>query len=131
MFNRAALLLVVAISGLVMAAGNDAGDNWPRWRGPADNGGNEVGTYPAKFDASTNVIWKVALPGKGCSTPIVWDRRIYLNAPIDGRDAVLAFDWAGKPLWQTAFGPEKAGRHRNGSGSNASPATDGKSVFVY
>ena len=46
-------------------------------------------------------------------------------------DAVLAFDWSGKPLWQTTFGPEDAGKHRNGSGSNPSPTTDGQNVFVY
>jgi len=71
------------------------------------------------------------LPGKGCSTPAVWDRRIYLTAPTNGLDAALAFDWAGKPLWHTTLGPEQAGKHRKGSGSNASPATDGHAVFVY
>jgi hypothetical protein len=29
------------------------------------------------------------------------------------------------------FGKEDAGKHRNGSGSNASPVTDGQAVFVY
>jgi outer membrane protein assembly factor BamB len=77
------------------------------------------------------VLWKAPLPGKGCSTPAIWDQRIYLTAPVDGLDGVLAFDWAGKKLWQTTFGQENAGKHRNGSGSNPSPATDGKSAFVY
>jgi len=104
--------------------------SWPSWRGPGENGSTERGTYPVKWDA-TNILWKVPLPGKGCSTPIVWDQRIFVTAPTNGSDAVLAFDWAGKPLWQTTLGSEQAGKHRNGSGSNPSPATDGKSVFVY
>jgi outer membrane protein assembly factor BamB len=104
--------------------------NWPRWRGPGDNGSTGQGTYPVKWDA-TNVVWKALLPGKGCSTPVVWDQRIFLTAPASGLDGVLAFDWAGKPLWQTTLGPEETGKHRNGSGSNPSPATDGKAVFVY
>ena len=107
----------------------EAQTNWPRWRGPRDNGSTESGDYPIKWDAE-NVLWKVTLPGKGCSTPIVWNERIYLTAPVDGKDAVVAFDWAGKPLWQTTFGPESRGKHRNGSGCNPSPATDGKGVFV-
>lgn len=107
----------------------EAQTNWPRWRGPRDNGSTESGDYPIKWDAE-NVLWKVPLPGKGCSTPIVWNKRIYLTAPVDGKDAVVAFDWAGKPLWQTTFGPESSGKHRNGSGCNPSPATDGKGVFV-
>jgi outer membrane protein assembly factor BamB len=104
--------------------------SWPNWRGPGQNGSAEQGSYPVKWDA-TNMLWNVPLPGKGCSTPIVWDQRIFVTAPTNGLDAVLAFDWAGKPLWQTTLGPEQVGRHRNGSGSNPSPVTDGKSVFVY
>ncbi len=107
----------------------DVPSDWPRWRGPRDNGSTEVGTYPIKWDANS-VLWKAALPGKGCSTPIVRDQRIYLTAPANGLDAVLAFDWSGKQLWQTTLGAEDQGKHRNGSGSNPSPATDGAGVFV-
>ncbi len=103
---------------------------WPRWRGPLDKGSIEVGNYPVEF-APDNVHWSTPLPGKGCSTPIVLKRTIYLTAPVEGKDAVIAFDWDGKPLWQTTFGKENAGKHRNGSGSNASPVTDGEALFAY
>jgi outer membrane protein assembly factor BamB len=103
---------------------------WPRWRGPLDNGSTSEGNIPVKWE-TTDVLWSAALPGKGCSTPIVSNRRIVLTAPTNGLDAVLAFDWAGKPLWTTTLGHEQSGRHRNGSGSNPSPATDGKTIFVY
>lgn len=123
---RGSLLLVLLT---FVAAVAEAQTNWPRWRGPHDNGSITSGTYPAKWDID-NVLWKAPLPGKGCSTPIVWNERIYLTSPADGRDAVLAFDSAGKQLWQTTFGPESPGKHRNGSGSNPSPATDGEAIFV-
>ena len=119
-----AFVLLVAIAMEIA----EAQANWPRWRGPQDNGSTESGTYPVKWE---KVLWKAPLPGRGCSTPVVWDQRIYLTAPVNGLDAVLAFDWSGKPLWQTTLGPEQGGKHRNGSGSNASPVTDGKGVFVY
>jgi outer membrane protein assembly factor BamB len=109
---------------------SDTQSNWPRWRGPDDNGSTESGIYPIKWNAHT-VLWKASLPGKGCSTPAVWEQRIYLTSPVDGMDGVLTFDWGGKQVWQRTFGQENAGKHRNGSGSNPSPATDGKSVFVY
>jgi outer membrane protein assembly factor BamB len=110
-----------------------AGDtgNWPHWRGARDNGCAESGAFPVKWDATNNLAWKISLPGKGCSTPVVWNERIFLTAPTNGNDAVLAFDWAGKPLWQTTLGTEKAGKNAHGSGSNPSPVTDGKSIFVY
>lgn len=103
--------------------------NWPQWRGPKDNGSTPAGSLPTKWTAS-QILWQADLPGKGCSTPIVWNDRIYVTAPVDGRDAVLAYDLQGKKLWQTAFGSENPGRHRNGSGSNPSPVTDGKTLFV-
>lgn len=104
--------------------------SWPHWRGPQANGSAPAGTYPTKLDDS-QLRWKAPLPGKGSSTPIVWDQRIYVTAPAGGQDALLAFDWEGQPLWQTMLGGETPGRHKNGSGSNPSPATDGRSVFVH
>jgi len=104
--------------------------DWPRWRGPADTGSAASGKYPDKLSDET-LVWKVALPGKGCSTPIVVNQTIYITAPVEGRDALLALDWSGKQLWQAVFDAENAGRHRNGSGCNASAVSDGKGVFVY
>jgi outer membrane protein assembly factor BamB len=123
------LATTVFLAGNLTAAESDS--NWPRWRGPRDNGSTETGRYSVKWDANSNLLWKVALPGKGCSTPIVWNQRIYVTAPVDGQDALLAFDMSGKLLWQTTFGVEFKGRHRNGSGCNPSPATDGQSLFIY
>lgn len=119
---------LVTLTTVCLGAGDEG--NWPHWRGPQDNGSVTHGSYPVRWDA-TNIFWKVALPGKGCSTPIIWEKRIFLTAPTNGLDAVLAFNWAGKPLWQTTFGLEQVGRHRNGSGSNPSPAADGSGLFAY
>lgn len=104
---------------------------WSNWRGPNGDGSTADGNYPVSWSETNNVLWKASLPGKGCSTPIVWDDRIFITAPADGQDAMLAFDWNGKELWRTKLGAERAGKHRNGSGSNASPITDGKAVFAY
>jgi outer membrane protein assembly factor BamB len=128
---RTFIMMAVAAMLGASAALADSNSNWPRWRGPHDNGSNESGSYPTKWDGTTNVLWKAPLPGKGCSTPIVWNERIYLTAPSDGQDTLLAFDWAGKSLWQTPVGPERAGKNRNGSGSNPSPTTDGTAIFTY
>jgi outer membrane protein assembly factor BamB len=125
----AAVLSLVAI--MLPGSGTAAGsENWPRWRGPHDNGSLADGSYPVKWETNS-LLWKTRLPGKGCSTPIVWDKRIYLTAPTNGIDAALAFDWSGKLLWLTRFDKEQPGRHRNGSGSNPSPATDGQTLAVY
>jgi outer membrane protein assembly factor BamB len=121
------------ISGAVL--GHDfgfptRGENWTSWRGEDGRRALASGPQILKFGADSH-RWKVALPGKGSSTPIVVDGRIFVTAPVDGVDALISYDAAGQPLTQTLFGAEIAGKHRRGSGSNASPVSDGQWVYVY
>ncbi|HVX10615.1 MAG TPA: PQQ-binding-like beta-propeller repeat protein [Pirellulales bacterium] len=126
--------ILVAIVGLVlfsvrsgMAA--EVGD-WPSWRGPLATGSIEKGNYPVEFGAE-KYLWRTSLPGKGCSAPILLNGTIYLTSPADGDDALLCYDLDGAERWRAVFGKENPGKHRNGSGSNASPVTDGNAVFVF
>ncbi|MBM99718.1 MAG: Pyrrolo-quinoline quinone [Planctomycetaceae bacterium] len=130
--SRLLLVLPIAISGLIAVNSLKAVENanWPSWRGPQDNGSIPAGEFPTNWSVE-EVSWTAPLPGKGCSTPIIWNDHIYLTAPVEGKDAVLAFDSKGTELWRTTFGDESRGKHRNGSGSNASPVTDGDGIFVY
>lgn len=130
--HSTAKIVLFACVTLLICSPSQAADsaNWPQWRGPNDNGSTSVKGLPTKWDTA-NLQWKVSLPGKGCSTPIVWNDRIYVTAPLGGKDALLALDLEGKQLWQTTIGgAESAGKHRNASGSNPSPVTDGKNLFV-
>jgi outer membrane protein assembly factor BamB len=104
--------------------------DWRAWRGPLGSGSVEQGIYPVKFGAES-YLWRTELPGKGCSTPILLNDRIYLTCPAEGNDGLLCYDLDGHEKWRTVFGKENPGKHRNGSGSNASPVTDGTSVFAF
>lgn len=104
--------------------------NWTSWRGPQAQGSVTSKSLAVRFSGE-EFRWRTELPGKGCSTPIVLDQKIYLTCPSDGNDALLAFDASGKELWKTVFGKEDPGKHANGSGSNASPASDGQAIFAY
>jgi hypothetical protein len=127
--HRYLLVLLPAVI-LLGFSGSAWPEDWPRWRGPGDDGSAADGSYPVRWDTD-DALWRAALPGKGCSTPIVWQRQIFVTAPVDGRDAVLAFGWSGQQLWRTLLGSEESpGKHRLGSGSNPSPATDGRGLFV-
>jgi outer membrane protein assembly factor BamB len=128
MKTAATLLLCVIAS---FPSFSRAGDEWPHWRGPNANGSVTDGTFPTKWDTNT-LAWKVALPGKGTSTPIVRQERIYVSSPAEGQDSLLAFDFAGKRAWQVKLGAEDPPKHRSlASSGNASPVTDGKGIFVY
>ena len=128
--GRAAVLCSMVVGSWTSGwAAEQAG--WPNWRGPNGNGTVSQGEYPVKWDLE-KVTWKVELPGKGTSTPVVHQEKIYLTSPADGEDAVLAYDFNGKELWRTKIGPEEKPKHRQlASSGNASPATDGKGIFVY
>lgn len=102
----------------------------PHWRGPEQTGRFAGGPYPERLNETT-LQWKTPLPGKGTSTPIMVNNTIFLTSPNEGQDGVMAFSMNGETLWQRSLGSEVAGKHRNGSGANASPATDGERLFVY
>lgn len=104
--------------------------DWRSWRGPLGNGSIQQGDYPVHFGPE-DYLWRTPLPGKGCSTPVLLNGMIYVTSPAEGKDVVLCYDSQGVEKWRRAFGPENAGKHRNGSGSNASPVTDGNAVFVF
>ena len=129
MMNPSHLCAVLALSVLTTLA-IDA-DDWPQWRGPDANSVAKAGAYPTKFSPTENVIWKVKLPGVGSSTPMVLGEQIFVTCGNEGRDGVLAYDWKGEVLWQKTLGTERSGKHKNGSGANSSPITDGKNIIVY
>jgi hypothetical protein len=48
--------------------GNGNLDNWHQWRGPLTTGFAPHGDPPLRWDATTNIKWKAALPGRGSAT---------------------------------------------------------------
>ena len=104
--------------------------NWPAWRGEDASGSTTHGNYPSELNQEKNLLWKAPLPDKGCSTPVVWENSVLLTSPINGEDSVLSFSMSGEKNWQTKIGPERKGRHLNGSGSNPSVVTDGKNLYA-
>ncbi|PAY15828.1 hypothetical protein CKO51_29835 [Rhodopirellula sp. SM50] len=52
---------------------------WNRFRGPGGRGVAEA-DLPTTWSETENLAWKTDLPGKGSSSPVVWDDRVYLTA---------------------------------------------------
>jgi outer membrane protein assembly factor BamB len=108
-----------------------AADNWPQWRGPNAEGVAVRGDYPVKFSAGEGVTWKIKLPGPGSSSPTVWGDAIFVTCMINGADGIVCYGFDGDERWNKTFGKGREGKHKNGTGSNPSPATDGKHVIAY
>ncbi|MDQ3012973.1 MAG: PQQ-like beta-propeller repeat protein [Acidobacteriota bacterium] len=124
------LIVLFCIASLVVVSA----DNWPQWRGPLLNGVSNEKNLPVKWSTEENITWKLPMPDRSGSTPIIWGNHIFLNM-ADGTKAVgtLSF-WAvdrakGTVLWKKPLGN---GDHmmRKQNMSSPSPVTDGKNVWV-
>jgi len=109
------------------------GGNWPAWRGPDGSGVSPEKNLPVRWSATENVRWKVALPDRGNSTPIVWGSRVFLTQAIEKEGIVICFDRAsGKQLWQSGVPHnQKDETHKANPYCSASPVTDGERVIVW
>lgn len=81
----------------------EAKTDWPWWRGPLRNGiaGKSPAT-PTVWSEKENVVWKAPLPGRGHSSPIIVQDRIFLTTADETRQtqSVLALSRkTGKQLW--------------------------------
>ena len=107
---------------------------WPRWRGPSGQGLVQPAKYANTWTPTSNVKWKVALPGTGNSSPIVWADRILVTTAYDGgaRLSMIALQRAdGRKVWET-FVPQAHAEYahfKNGHAS-ATPVTDGQLVYA-
>jgi hypothetical protein len=55
---------------------------WPQFRGPAGRGVSEIDSLPTNWSATKNVAWKVNVPGRGWSSPIVWGDQVIVTSAI-------------------------------------------------
>ncbi len=133
--------------------------HWPQWRGPTGDG-VAPGSAPRSWSDSEHVRWKVELPGRGVSTPIVLGDALFLTTavPTDPQAAPPAAEEDGGRGGSRGTPPEEQsfelhcldrksgttrwkavarvatpheGYHKSyGSYASASPVTDGKYVYV-
>ncbi len=131
--GRSAAAPEVPVS-LVMPGG-DALKYWPFWRGPSGQGLVASTGYPDTWSDTENVIWKVPVPGRGHSSPVVWGERLFLTtAAADGTSrSVLCFRRSdGKLLWERAVPEAPAEKlYPKNSYASSSATTDGKLVYAY
>lgn len=61
----------------------DYDNNWPQWRGPEATGVAPFGNPPTEWSETKNVKWKIEIPGKGHSTPIIWEDKLFITTAIE------------------------------------------------
>lgn len=113
--------------------------NWPQWRGPAANGHVLHGEPPLQWSEDRHIKWKVAIPGLGHATPVIWEDRIFVltAAPLPAAPrlafTVLCLDRrTGHTLWQRIAREDQPHQdiQPTNSHSSGSPVTDGERLIV-
>jgi len=132
----------MAICQLLPAA--DPGQ-WPKWRGPDDNGMARTGA-PLRWSDTGNIKWKATIPGRSHSSPVLWGDKIFVTTAVPTASAaagpqpehkfeLICLDKkTGKVLWQRTaktVAPHEGFHPMYGSFANNSPVTDGKSVYAF
>jgi outer membrane protein assembly factor BamB len=121
--------------GLFMIFALCAGaENWPQFRGPTAQGISSEKNLPMHWSAESNVVWKVAIPGEGWSSPIVWEGRVFLTSATERgtKCHVIAVDRkSGKIVWdKEVFEQVPLRKEGKNSYATPTPATDGKRVYA-
>ena len=135
--------------------------NWHQWRGPLASGAAPQADPPLQWDDNTNVQWKAAIPGRGSSTPIVWNDRLFvltavktnrvdprLPKPEEQPERLFGIKYpihyyqfvvlclersTGKVLWKRIATEQvpHEGHHPDNDYASASPTTDGQRLYVW
>jgi len=133
---------------------------WPHWRGPLLTGVSPHAKPPIEWNEKNqqNIRWKIPLPGKGHSSPVVWGDLVFVTAAVPyGEKLEPIYDNApgshdnvpvthhhqfviyavnradGTIAWERTLKKElpHEGGHHTGSLASNSPVTDGEHVFAF
>lgn len=157
MKSTSPLMLLVWLSIISMAARADAAQ-WPQFRGPGSRGIADHSGLPTSWSDTENVAWKTEIPGRGWSSPVVWNDLVFVTTVVNegqseeprkglyfGGDrptppdsnhewVVLCLDLSsGKTLWKRTVhrGKPTGSIHLKNSFASETPIVDGERVYCY
>ena len=137
------LVTYVALACLTLTSVAQA-DNWAHWRGPTGNGSSPTANPPTEWSSSKSVKWKVSIPGRGSSSPIIWGNQVFITTAVsagknEGKLSPLEYKVLcynrddGKLQWEKTASTAKPHEDTHGTNgfASASPCTDGEHVYAH
>ena len=111
-------------------------EDWSQFRGPGGQGHASARSLPTKWTDSENVTWKVPIPGKGWSSPVIQGEKIWLTTATEGGQSLRALCLqrsTGKIIYNIElFRQKEIGRiHSKNSYASPTPIIDGNRVFFH
>ena len=130
MEKKSFLLILSALIPCYMKA------DWPQFRGPDGQGHSKEKNVPLEWSDEKNVKWKMAVPGKGFSSPVIFNKQIWMtSAENEGKSlhAICLDKTSGKLIHNikviTTDNPGPL--HRLNGYASPTPAIDKEHVFVH
>ena len=77
---RAAVALCSVAFGFAVVS---ADDNWPRFRGTGGGVAADHPLLPDVWGPAQNIVWKIDVPGRSWSSPVVWGDHIFVTTAIN------------------------------------------------
>lgn len=135
-----------------------ADTHWPQFRGADARGVVAAGELPDTWSATENVAWKTNIPGRGWSSPIVANGRVFLTTVVNTGESeepkkglyfggdrpdppqdlhqwrAICLDLeTGRILWDKLLheAAPRSSIHLKNSFASETPTTDGTLVFAY
>ncbi len=152
-------IILVFIQFSAVEGQADISRQWPGYRGYMISGVLDNANLPLDFDfgKGTNIKWKVAVPGLGLSSPVIWDNKLFITTAVSKSDnsgfkpgiygdvgsvndesehewKVICYDKNnGNMIWErtSTTGVPAIKRHPKSSHANPTVATDGKHVVAF
>lgn len=73
---------MLLVTRFAPAASAPVDRTWPQFRGHAGRGISAIDTLPTKWSTTINVAWNAEVPGRGWSSPIVWDDQVIVTSAV-------------------------------------------------
>ena len=133
----ALLIVLIACALRIHGAPGVNNNDWPQFRGPTGQGHSTETGLPIEWSESRNIVWKTPVPGRGWSSPVVADGRIWLTTAIKDKGAslrALAYDVEnGRELINVEVFHLRSADRTNPKNSHASPTpiVEGDRVYVH
>lgn len=107
-------------------------ENWPNWRGPAQNGSSPETGLLTTFSRTEGVKWAADVPGISASVPVVWGGKVFLTAPLQEEKKLVGLCYdatTGKELWRRTISEGGLQWDNKSNLASPSPVTDGERVI--
>ena len=117
---------------------------WPEFRGPTAQGHSTAKGLPTEWAADKNIVWRSEIPGRGWSSPIVANNKIFFTYALQlgekpdagvGLHTIALDATSGKVLWDKELFQQTDAKllraHQKNSHASPTPIYETGKIYVH